>query len=242
MVDLSEFDTEIATRIATTSRRTAEKITRPTDVFSSIGNTAERIAYEMQDKIGNFRKKTILGLNFFLATTVGQRLLIRDDLQKAFSHLDSSMAINALVSNISSHTPLASLIGLSDMTLEVLYETAKTSFDLNQYEHSDALFTFFIFLDCTRSCAWVGLGHCQYHLERYELAINAYLMAQSLDPSSYWTPIFMANCFIAQENFIEAYRLLEQAQAHYLASGQKELTIDVALSNKIIYVKNRAKK
>lgn len=140
----------------------------------------------------------------------------------AFSRFESVASAKDMCSKVMEGTSWKSLLGLDDVSMDLLYRGAKSLFEKGHHPEAEAAFFFLSTVDYAQYAFWVGLGHAAFQLGNLNQALNAYEMADTCQPGSIWPHIYMANCFEALRDFEEAHICLEAAERELLDSPDKD--------------------
>jgi type III secretion system low calcium response chaperone LcrH/SycD len=99
--------------------------------------------------------------------------------------------------------------GLTDEAMEGVYALAYNTFRAGKFENAHKLFMFLAVYDHLTQKYWMGLGACRYNLGYYDMALEAYGMAQVIDPADPRPQLRGAECCLAlnhRESAIAALR------------------------------------
>jgi type III secretion system low calcium response chaperone LcrH/SycD len=99
---------------------------------------------------------------------------------------------------------LQEILGVSDETLRSLYTLSRYLYEHQHYEEACGAFYLLSLLSPSYPTFWMGLGNCEYLLERYQEALSAYAFASQVDPSDPSPHILIARCHLALGNLAAA--------------------------------------
>lgn len=159
------------------------------------------------------------------------------NVKMAFSNLDSLMEVEKYSEEAQKGISWGDILGITDSSLQLLYRGAQRLIDTGAYPEAEAAFFFLTTVDYKQYAFWLGLGHSAFHFGNLYQAINAYEMAESCEPSSYWPSLHMANCFEKVNDYHEALIALEKAYGIYQSSEEKDLQIEQSLYERIAKTK-----
>lgn len=108
--------------------------------------------------------------------------------------------------------PLQELLGVTPQTLQALYSMARYLFQQQHYDQACSAFYFLSLLNPAYHEFWIGLGNCEYILERYHEAILAYTFATQTDSSDPSVNILVGRCYLAMGNTAAARASLALAE------------------------------
>lgn len=114
-----------------------------------------------------------------------------------FSHLEQNYQKNSAVEPIEgSIVTNQQLMGISDATLDAIYQLGRTLIDEKAFTDGIAIFHALCFFDPTPPDYWLGLGYCLYHMNDYEEALAIFDMAKTLNPESAAANVYIAFCHL----------------------------------------------
>lgn len=106
---------------------------------------------------------------------------------------------------------IQAIAGLSDSSLEKLYQAAKHVFDQKRFSEAADAFGFLTMLNPTKFAFWLGLGNSEFNLKNYEAALFAYAFVCRINPQDYFGHIFSCRCYEALGDMKNAINALEMA-------------------------------
>jgi len=165
-------------------------------------------------------------------TTINLEALDRD-ITSAFSRFDETAHVLEMSQQAAGGTSWKDLLGLSDTSMQLLYNGAKDLFEKKRYPEAEACFFFLTTVDFSQYAFWLGLGHAAFQLGNINQAINAYETADCCQPGSVWPHIYMANCFETLHDHEESLIALEEAQKEHDALDTQDPEIAQGLSERI---------
>lgn len=165
---------------------------------------------------------------------------LESDVRIAFSRFDSVARVKDMSGKTVEGMTWKELLGLSDATLQLFYQAAKSLFDCGQHPKAEAAFFFLTTVDYKQYAFWLGLGHAAFHVGNLNQAINAYEMADSCQPGSIYPSLYVANCFEALNDYQEALLALEKADTDYKSQDTKDPELEHAIRERIMRAKLKA--
>lgn len=114
---------------------------------------------------------------------------------------------------------LEEVFGLTQETLQGLYQAAKYLYEHQLYQESAAAFSVLTIISPKIHTFWMGLGNSEYLSHNYEGALVAYAMSAQSNPHDPLCHFFSARCYEAMNQKELAINALELA---VLAIGDKE--------------------
>ena len=99
---------------------------------------------------------------------------------------------------------LQGILGVADETLRSLYTLSRYLYEHQFYEEACGAFYFLSLLNPSYATFWIGLGNCEYILQRYQEALSAYAFAAQVDPNDPTPHILSARCHLALGNLAAA--------------------------------------
>jgi type III secretion system low calcium response chaperone LcrH/SycD len=104
--------------------------------------------------------------------------------------------------------------GLSNSSLETLYEQAYDSYTKGKGMEAARYFGLLIALNPFQQKFWMGLAASQQLEKKYDKALQAYALAALLDDRDPIPHYHAAQCYLAMGNKKDAIKALELAEAH----------------------------
>lgn len=134
-------------------------------------------------------------------------------------NLEKSEAIGTFLKEmLQSHFPgqtiLQDACGLSNSSLEALYEQAYDHYTSGRGLEAARSFGLLIALNPFQQKFWMGLAASQHLEQQYEKALQAYALAALLDDQDPVPHYHAAQCYLAMGNKRDAIKALELAEAH----------------------------
>lgn len=139
------------------------------------------------------------------------------DYSNALTHLVAmAMALRSnndfCISVLLQGETLQEALGITDGELDALYQGVRYLFEQQYYSEAAAAFSFLTFIAPVIPIFWMGLGTCEYHLQRYEAALLAYAMAAQADGLDPLPHLFSAQCYELVNEKERALQSLELAR------------------------------
>ncbi len=106
---------------------------------------------------------------------------------------------------------LQEIFGLSNETMEKLYQGAKFLYEHQNYIEAAAAFSVLCCISPNNHTFWIGLGNSEYFCHRYNEAVAAYSMAAQADPHDPLCHFFSARCYEALKQKDHAINSLDLA-------------------------------
>lgn len=106
------------------------------------------------------------------------------------------------------------VLGISREELTTLYEHALDYMYAARFDEAQAAFLFLTKINPYAADFWVGLGACHLQHEEYKQAFDAFIMALTMEPSSFECYSYAIEACIALKNYDQAESLLKQAVAY----------------------------
>jgi type III secretion system low calcium response chaperone LcrH/SycD len=131
---------------------------------------------------------------------------------------------------------LEEIFGLSNATIEALYQAARHLYEQQHYQEAAAAFSVLCVLCPKAHTFWIGLGNSEYFSQNYDAALVAYAMAIQANPRDPTPHFFSAHCYEKKGEKQYAVNALELAllaignQTEYAAWKQKALDHKLRLS------------
>ena len=107
---------------------------------------------------------------------------------------------------------LQAILGVSDETLRSMYALSRYLYEHQHYEEACGAFYLLSLLNPSYATFWMGLGNCEYLLQRYQEALSAYAFASQVDPSDPTPHILSARCHLALGNLAAATASISVAE------------------------------
>jgi type III secretion system low calcium response chaperone LcrH/SycD len=114
---------------------------------------------------------------------------------------------------------LEEIFGISDVTIEALYQAAKHLYEQQHYGEAAAAFSVLCVLCPRAHTFWIGLGNSEYFSENYDAALIAYAMSIQAEPRDPTPHFFCARCYEKKGQREFAINALELA---LIAIGNQE--------------------
>jgi len=106
---------------------------------------------------------------------------------------------------------LQEIFGLTDETMEKLYQAAKFIYEQQHYQESAAAFSVLSVISPFNHTFWIGYGNSEYFCQNYQSALIAYAMACQANPQDPLCHFFSAHCYEALRQKDHAINSLELA-------------------------------
>ena len=107
---------------------------------------------------------------------------------------------------------LQEILGISDETLRSLYTLSRYLYEHQHYEEASGAFYLLSLLNPSYPTFWMGLGNCEYLLQKYQEALSAYAFASQVDPSDATPHILAARCHLELGNLAAATASISVAE------------------------------
>ncbi len=128
-----------------------------------------------------------------------------------FRGVDNTRDIDAILGKTKIYQDI---LGISREELSTLYEHANGFLLAARYDEAQAAYLFLTKINPFASDFWVGLGVCHMQHEEFKNAFDAFIMAITMEPSSFECYSYAIEACIALKNFEQAEALLRQAVAY----------------------------
>ena len=106
---------------------------------------------------------------------------------------------------------LQEICGISETTIESLYQAAKQIYEKQNYSDAAEAFTFLTLLNSKKYTFWIALGNAEYLCHRYEQALVAYAIAVRVDPGDPTSHVYACKCYEEIQEFDNAVNALDLA-------------------------------
>ena len=106
---------------------------------------------------------------------------------------------------------ICSLKGHSKEQSDKLYANAYYHYQNKEYQKATPLFRLLAILHPFDKTYWIGLGACHQAAEEFSFAIRAYANACLMDFKDPNPHVYMADCYLALENYTEALKAINTA-------------------------------
>lgn len=103
------------------------------------------------------------------------------------------------------------IAGVSDSSLEKMYQAAKSLYEQKNFSHSADAFGFLTILNPNRHAFWLGLANSEFYNQNYEPALFAYAFSSQVNPNDPFTHLFSCRCYEAIGEIANAVNALELA-------------------------------
>jgi type III secretion system low calcium response chaperone LcrH/SycD len=108
--------------------------------------------------------------------------------------------------------PLQDILGISALSLQSLYKLSRYLYEHQHYEEASGAFYLLSLINPSYHIFWIGLGNCEYFLQRYQEALLAYTFAMQTTPSDSSCHLLIARCQMALGNYAAATATLSIAE------------------------------
>lgn len=115
------------------------------------------------------------------------------------------------INELSMGKTIQAIAGMSDSSLEKLYQAAKYVFDQKRFSEAADAFGFLTMLNASKFAFWLGLGNSEFNLKNYKQALFAYAFVCRVNPEDYFCHIFSCRCYEALGDIENAINALELA-------------------------------
>ncbi len=239
----------IEAAIGTSIKSCAKKMTQTAseNILESKEAHETRIGYQLSQYMLYAKKRCVDG--FCCCFDVVKELAQTDpqidigslesNVRSGLSRFDTVAALHQMSQQVQTGTAWKELLGITDDSLQLLYRGAKQLVDVGLHPEAEAAFFFLTTVDFKQYAFWLGLGHAAFHLGNINQAINAYEMANSCKPDSFWPHIYAANCFEALNDYHEALESLERADKNYQSVADSDPQLAQLLQERIAKAKLR---
>jgi tetratricopeptide (TPR) repeat protein len=163
------------------------------------------------------RKKIFYGLRIlikgFLRTCLESKSSEEiESLVKDLDNLKTVLKKEVAASNTDLNTfKLKDSLQISDSLMVHFYNSAHEVFRKGHYEEASAAFLVLASLDPFNESAWLSLGVIEQKLDKFKGAIEAYQVAQKVNPCNPASSIYQAQCQVKLENIPAAESHLSHA-------------------------------
>lgn len=229
------------TEVKEIAQAIAKEAHDPTDPLQNLDVLSQKIEHELSQCMLLAKTRIRDGFNYCvqavkeLAQTDSSINLqeLQENVNVAFGRFESVAQAKDMCTKVMQGKSWKELLGLSDVSTNLLYQGAKKLFDAGKHPESEAAFFFLTTIDYGQYCFWLGLGHAAFHLNNINQAINAYEMADTCQPGSIWPHIYMANCFEALHDFEESLHSLQTAERELQSNPDKDTGLAMDLRERI---------
>lgn len=191
------------------------KETRALAELASEDGDKAKIAREMMEKAKDTQYKMSDGLEACIAEIKQFSAHSADsaikELQSSLKTIHKPEALKSIEENVLSGSSLREQLGISDDTMQTLYQGARTIFDKGCYVDAAKAFFALCNLEPAVSSYWIGLGHANFQNREYSDAVDAYSMLSMCSPNDAMPHIWAANCFKEQHDGLNEKTALEEA-------------------------------
>lgn len=155
----------------------------------------QRYQNEMQQEFTTFRRRQTNGA-LKLAQSLQELVLEQPELftEEVFAEIDHIAALSDRIASdelgysehIAKGGSLQGFAGVSDATMEKLYQAAKRLYEQQLFAEAADAFYFLVGLNGEFPAFWLGLANAEFHRKNYKEAIAAYanaIQSNSYDPS-----------------------------------------------------------
>lgn len=154
----------------------------------------------------------------------GRQYLEDEDYEALLNEFKSAHQIlNSLDLEQPPEEDFAHLLHLSAKTLEHLFQMGQKKFEEEQYLDSLAFFVLLNVLQPHEFDFWYRTGIAAQACEKYQLALNSYQIARSLNPELIEAGFFAIDCFLKLGKTVEAKQEFEQLSKLQVTEEKKEL-------------------
>jgi tetratricopeptide (TPR) repeat protein len=116
--------------------------------------------------------------------------------------------------------PLQDILGVSPLSLQSLYKLSRYLYEHQHYEEASGAFYLLALINPSYHIFWIGLGNCEYFLQRYQEALLAYTFAAQTAPTDPSCHLLIAKCQMALGNYAAATAYLSIAE---LSQGSEKV-------------------
>lgn len=243
-----ELEKTVTEELGVVAHALAEAVHVPNDPLQSLDLQAGKIERELSQCMRLAKTRIRDGFKFCIRSI---KELARTDLtinldgleqnvDTAFSRFESVASAKDMCSKVMEGISWKTLLGLDDVTMDLLYRGAKSLFDKGHHPEAEAAFFFLSTVDYAQYAFWIGLGHAAFQLGNLNQALNAYEMADACHPGSIWPHIYMANCFEALRDYEESLICLQAAQRELQDSSDKDHSLLEELNIRIATARAKA--
>jgi type III secretion system low calcium response chaperone LcrH/SycD len=106
---------------------------------------------------------------------------------------------------------LQDIFGLSNETMERLYQAAKYLYEQQNYFESAAAFSVLCCITPSNHTFWMGFGNSEYFCHNYSAALTAYSLASQVNPHDPLSHFYSSRCYEALKQKDHAIHSLELA-------------------------------
>lgn len=242
-----ELEKTINEDLGSIAHTIAEGVHTPGDPLQTLDMQAAKIEHQLSQCMLLAKTRVRDGFNYSIKAvqelartdTLINLDALKENVNVAFSRFDTVAIAKDMCTKVMEGTSWKTLLGLDDVSMELLYRGAKHLFDLGHHPEAEAAFFFLTTVDYAQYAFWLGLGHAAFHLGNINQSINAYEMASTCQPGSIWPHIYMANCFEALHDFEESLICLKAAEQELLNSPEKDQELAIDLRERIANARSK---
>ena len=169
----------------------------------TIYHKMERGMHRLVDMLRDPDVLQVLGAQPQIAQALGQMVTIATVITK---QMQPSLQLMA------SGKTLQDILEVSDETLRSMYVLSRYLYEHQFYEEACGAFYLLSLINPSYSTFWMGLGSCEYILQRYQEALSAYAFASQIDPKDPTPHILAARCHLALGNLAAAMASVSVAE------------------------------
>lgn len=176
-----------------------------------------QIAEELKSSQARLKKGPLALLEMLteLHEQTGQHELDQELVDELLKLLDLASLIanerQRFIDELSAGKTLQDMAGISDATIEKLYQAAKQLYEQKRYQEAADAFGFLTMLNSEKYAFWLALGNSEYNLKNYEAALFAYAFACRTNPEDHLCHIFSCRCYEELNDLDNAKNALELA-------------------------------
>lgn len=193
-----------------------QEMLQPNQLMSK-NSYIERFQLQIAKELALSQERLKLGPKVLLQALVEMsedNTISQDLMQELYKLLELASVIanerERFTSQLSEGKTIQAIAGLTDSSIERLYQAAKYVFDQKCFLDAANAFGFLTMLNASKFAFWLGLGNSEYKLNNYEQALFAYAFACRINPEDYLSHIFSCRCYEAlgeRDNAINALEL-----------------------------------
>jgi tetratricopeptide (TPR) repeat protein len=186
--------------------------------LESFEQRAQKLKDRVMEAIEDFSTKYEHGFEVIcesLEAKGKEKPQIPQEYLEAFNNLDTFMEF------FEEGTSIYEMLGFSDETLSEFYNALNSLYEKNEYTKVRDGFFFLITICPERADFWTGLGIASNKLHEYEKAIEAFLEALDLDPTSQEAYIGCLHAYTRLNKLQDAYNLCDTGIEYAIQRGDE---------------------
>lgn len=176
-----------------------------------------QIAEELKSSQERLKKgpHALLEMLTELQEQIGQHELDHEFVDELLKLLDLAAMIaherQRFIDELCAGKTLQDMAGISDATVEKLYQAAKQLYEQKRMQEAADAFGFLTMINSEKHAFWLALGNSEYNLKNYEAALFDYAFAYRTNPEDHLCHIFSCRCYEELNDLDNAKNALELA-------------------------------